>query len=88
MVSRVARPTSCTSCQRARFVDIGAAAAPRAVHAAIKRGDLLPASAHECADCGLPARDYDHRDYNQPLAVEPVCRRCNKARGPAIPVRS
>lgn len=28
--------------------------------------------------------DYDHRDYTKPLSVEPVCRSCNKLRGPAI----
>jgi hypothetical protein len=37
-----------------------------------------------CVDCGLPARGYDHRDYSKPLAVEPVCRGCNRKRGPAI----
>jgi hypothetical protein len=27
---------------------------------------------------------YDHRDYNQPLQVEPVCSPCNISRGPAL----
>ncbi len=36
-----------------------------------------------CADCGQPASLYDHRDYRQPLLVEPVCRKCNWHRGPA-----
>ena len=36
-----------------------------------------------CADCGCAAVEYDHRDYNEPLQVEPVCRRCNLLRGPA-----
>lgn len=31
------------------------------------------------------ARDYDHRDYNKPLEVEPVCHSCNMKRGPGIP---
>ena len=54
-----------------------------AVRKAVARGDLLPATAHACVDCGDPAVEYDHRDYNQPLAVEPVCRSCNIRRGPA-----
>lgn len=39
-----------------------------------------------CVDCGAPATDYDHRDYNRPLDVDPVCRRCNVRRGPALDV--
>jgi hypothetical protein len=42
----------------------------------------------QCVDCGAQARDYDHRDYNKPLEVDPVCRRCNLRRGPAIEVAS
>jgi len=40
-----------------------------------------------CVDCGKPARDYEHRDYNYPLQVEPVCRGCNRRRGPGIPYK-
>ena len=48
---------------------------------------LLPsASVFPCVDCAAPAVDYEHRDYNRPLAVEPVCRRCNLARGAAVPL--
>lgn len=36
-----------------------------------------------CVDCGARAVEYDHRDYSKPLDVEPVCRKCNDARGPA-----
>jgi len=39
-----------------------------------------------CVDWGAPATDYDHRDYNKPLEVEPTCRRCNLRRGPAVPL--
>lgn len=39
----------------------------------------------QCVDCSGAAVEYDHRDYRQPLAVEPVCRSCNLKRGPAIP---
>ena len=58
-----------------------------AVHKAKDRGELphLMCGDIPCVDCGAPARDYDHRDYNKPLDVEPVCRRCNILRGPAIP---
>ena len=36
-----------------------------------------------CVDCAEPATRYDHRDYDKPLDVEPVCRSCNQKRGPA-----
>lgn len=38
-----------------------------------------------CVDCGGEAIEYEHRDYNRPLDVQPVCRRCNLHRGPAVP---
>lgn len=38
-----------------------------------------------CVDCGAAATCYDHRDYRKPDEVEPVCRACNKTRGPALP---
>ena len=54
------------------------------VNAAIRAG-RLPALWHQyCVDCGAPARDYDHRDYRKPLEVDPVCRSCNKLRGPGV----
>lgn len=56
-----------------------------AVSAAIAKGTLTPASQHDCVDCGVQATRYDHRDYNKPLAVEPVCHRCNCRRGPGAP---
>ena len=57
--------------------------AHRAVLIAVKAGDLPPAREQRCVDCGEPARNYDHRDYNRPLDVEPVCIACNRRRGPA-----
>jgi hypothetical protein len=36
-----------------------------------------------CRDCGKPAQAYDHRDYREPLVVEPVCHGCKAKRGPA-----
>lgn len=52
---------------------------------AIRDGLLLHPTSLRCVDCGVPAVEYDHRDYNYPLKVEPVCRSCNLKRGPAIP---
>ena len=54
------------------------------VHRAVRRGLLPKASDLVCVDCGVAAVEYDHRDYNRPLAVEPVCRSCNLFRGPGI----
>jgi len=52
-----------------------------------KQDGILPyAKDCVCVDCGEPACDMDHRDYNKPLVVDPVCRRCNLRRGPAIPL--
>lgn len=80
------RARYCAACQVARFSDNGGTAAHSAVQAAIARGDLPPAKTLVCVDCGDTARDYDHRDYGKPLQVEPVCRSCNRRRGPARPV--
>ena len=45
---------------------------------------LLPAlSECVCIDCGDAAQVYEHRDYSKPLEVDPVCQRCNIARGRA-----
>lgn len=74
----------CFSCHREWDRRTGAQAAYKAVAKAILCGDLPRASDCQCADCGLPAMDYDHRDYSKPLEVQPVCRSCNKLRGPAI----
>ena len=52
----------------------------------VKIGELKRLSAEfvACVDCGARASCYDHRDYNKPLDVDPVCRSCNYKRGPAI----
>jgi len=36
----------------------------------------------KCDDCGKKAQVYDHRDYDFPEEVVPVCRACNRKRGP------
>lgn len=50
-----------------------------------RRYNLLPTldGLVRCTDCPKPATDYDHRDYDKPLSVEPVCHGCNIKRGPA-----
>lgn len=48
----------------------------------VRAGRLISPKKLHCADCGIRAQCYDHRDYTKPLDVQPVCRRCNKARGP------
>lgn len=53
----------------------------------VKSGSFLPAKTLLCADCGGPAKEYEHREYLKPLDVVPVCRSCNLRRGPAVDVR-
>lgn len=52
---------------------------------AIRKGELARPATKPCVDCGEQAEHYDHRDYRQPLSVEPVCRKCNYKRGPGAP---
>ena len=59
--------------------------AHQAVAKARKQGLLADPRTLQCEDCRAPAIEYDHRDYALPLAVSPVCRRCNLRRGPAKP---
>ena len=58
--------------------------AQRAVRLAIKAGLLPKQSTLKCRDCGAQASCYEHRDYEKPLEVVPVCQSCNIVRGPAI----
>lgn len=48
---------------------------------AIKDGLIPRADSCVCVDCGSSAQVHDHRDYNKPLQVDPVCRSCNYKRG-------
>lgn len=79
----------CHECKTIVFSrrSLGDASASNMVGKAVRNGILRPATDFCCADCGKPATEYDHRDYNEPLRVEPVCRSCNLLRGPAIPRR-
>lgn len=71
---------------RRRFWN-GQSQAHAAVSLAIRKGELRAAKEFPCADCGIPATDYDHRDYGKPLEVVAVCRSCNLRRGRALPKR-
>lgn len=64
----------------------GQKAAMSQVHRAIQNNKLinLAISYINCSDCKSRATVYDHRDYNKPLEVEPVCRGCNYQRGKAV----
>lgn len=63
----------------------GQSVAIAAVNKAIREGRLAAITKDtQCIDCGKPARVYDHRDYNFPLDVDPVCQGCNIKRGSAI----
>lgn len=59
--------------------------AHRFARLAVRNGYLKDPTALTCVDCGAPAKVYDHRDYNKPLDVDPVCHSCNATRGPALP---
>lgn len=70
---------------RAKFDFLGKDQAGYVVQQEIREGRMVRAAERACADCGEQAGHYDHRDYNFPLVVEPVCRSCNARRGPAVP---
>lgn len=82
-------PLRCEACRWARWVYLdllsGKSGAASAVALARRKGQLSAPTDHACTDCNAPAECYDHRDYNEPLRVEPVCRSCNVMRGPALP---
>jgi len=76
--------------RRAVFPDTPARLRQRATAAvsrAVRLGWLPPVTTRVCVDCGAPATCYEHRDYREPLNVEPVCSRCNNLRGPGFPLR-
>ena len=75
----------CFPCSRNENNRTGSHQAHYQVKKAIKKGLMPHASKLFCVDCAKPAFCYDHRDYNKPLDVEPVCRKCNYRRGSAIP---
>lgn len=82
---RASRSLRCEvcACQRYRAMTQLRGFSAATLAAAIKDGKLPRAIGLGCTDCGRPAEAYDHRDYTQPLKVDPVCRSCNVMRGPA-----
>ena len=79
--NRTASAKYCGQCGRTKYSLRGKAIS--VTQRAIRRGEMPPARAYMCVDCGNPATQYDHRDYSKPLHVDPVCRSCNWHRGPA-----
>lgn len=76
----------CSKCRNDGFsIASGQAYASGQVHKGIRENILPHPRGLPCSDCYGIAVCYDHRDYNKPLSVDPVCRRCNRLRGPAIP---
>lgn len=64
-----------------RIKNTNMAKAKTEVFKAVRSGSLDRPNSLFCLDCGRKAQVYDHRDYNFPLDVDPVCRKCNKKRG-------
>lgn len=71
----------CVDCEDIR--ETAKKKATNAVWRAIQLGRLASPKNFKCTDCGGPADRYEHRDYSKKLEVEPICCRCNAARGPA-----
>lgn len=80
----------CDDCSRLHclWLDVlnGRRLATAAVSKAKEEGLLPRPETLACVDCGKQAAQYDHRDYGQPLNVDPVCRSCNNVRGHAKPI--
>ena len=87
ITGRDSRAKHCWSCSDAYGIVNGGRNAIYQVKKAIRKGLLAPVKTLTCVDCGKPSECYDHRDYNKPLDVVPVCRSCNFHRGAAIPVK-
>ena len=87
IINRDPRAKHCWDCSESYGILNGARKAIAAVAKAVKKGLLPSVKTLTCVDCGRPGECYDHRDYNKPLDVVPVCRKCNYRRGSAIPVK-
>ena len=77
ITGRDPRAKHCWSCSDAYGIVNGARKAIYEVRKAVKKGILASVKTLTCVDCGKPGEVYDHRDYNKPLDVVPVCRSCN-----------
>lgn len=70
-----------------RKKDIGLDVACKKVWYAVKTGKLINLKENyvACVDCKkIRATEWEHRNYNKPLDVEPVCHSCNLQRGSAM----
>lgn len=74
------RSLFCFTC--ARQANKASHLASSLVKKAIRRGELKPPRSLKCVDCKSRADVYDHRSYERPLEIEPVCFGCNVRRGP------
>lgn len=83
------KPVRCKPCMNfhtfMRKIMSGQRIARSLTHKAIRDGELPNPKNFTCTDCPRPATVYDHRDYGEPLKVEPVCQSCNVKRGAATP---
>jgi hypothetical protein len=70
----------------ARFHFSGRSYAQKVIGKAVKNGSIQHPSEFRCVDCNFIATEYEHRDYNYPFNVDPICRICNAKRGIAKPV--
>ena len=87
VIGRYHSAKTCFECTDTKKDRTGVLAAIKAVKKAVKAGLLAPVKTLFCVDCGKPAQCYEHRNYNKPLDVQPVCRSCNYHRGAAIPLQ-
>ena len=78
---RAAQTKVCRACKP--LVRYAAYKADTLLCRAEAHGEVPPPEDFTCVDCGRTAQSYDHRDYDRPLDVVPVCRSCNLKRGPA-----
>jgi hypothetical protein len=87
IIGRYHNAKHCFKCTDLYGIVNGGRNAMYQVKKAIKKGILASLKTLICVDCERPAEVYDHRDYNKPLDVVPVCRKCNHRRGAAIPLK-
>ena len=85
---RDSRAIFCFKCTDKKGKRTGGRKASQLVKKAIRDKILLNLKNLICVDCGEPTKCYDHRDYNKPLEVVPVCKKCNRIRGPGIYLQS
>jgi hypothetical protein len=50
------------------------------VNSTVQQGYLPRVSTCDCVDCGIQAAEYHHEDYNKPLEVVALCKKCHVKR--------